>query len=116
MDSNTNKKCMVCGSTDISTFLDCTDHFITKETFRIDTCRSCGFRFTANAPAVEQIGAYYKSEAYISHSDTHKGLINKLYHIVRNIMIHLTPFSGSLLTQLIIIVDGSNASITIFTV
>ncbi|MDP4278737.1 MAG: class I SAM-dependent methyltransferase [Bacteroidota bacterium] len=87
MDSNTNKKCMVCGSTDISTFLDCTDHFITKETFRIDTCRSCGFRFTANAPAAEQIGAYYKSEAYISHSDTHKGLINKLYHIVRNIML-----------------------------
>lgn len=87
IESNNNGKCLVCGSTDTSAFLDCTDHFISQERFRIDRCNTCGFRFTANPPAPDKIGAYYKSDAYISHSDTRKGLINKLYHVVRNIML-----------------------------
>ncbi|HEX3024592.1 MAG TPA: class I SAM-dependent methyltransferase, partial [Chitinophagaceae bacterium] len=32
----------------------------------------------------ENIAAYYKSTAYVSHSDTKKGFINRLYHLVRN--------------------------------
>ena len=31
-----------------------------------------------------EIGSYYQSANYVSHSDTAKGLINRLYHIVRN--------------------------------
>jgi len=30
------------------------------------------------------MGDYYKSENYISHSNTKKGLVSRLYHIVRN--------------------------------
>ncbi len=30
------------------------------------------------------IGKYYQSENYISHTNTSKGLVNRLYHIVRN--------------------------------
>ena len=40
-------------------------------------------RFTKNAPAGEQIGTYYESEDYISHSNTRKGFVNSLYHLVR---------------------------------
>jgi SAM-dependent methyltransferase len=84
---NNNQKCLVCGRSEISVFLKCTDHFITQESFQIDQCDHCGFLFTADAPAADEIGSYYKSEDYISHSDTQKGLINKLYHLVRNVML-----------------------------
>ncbi|MEO6818736.1 MAG: class I SAM-dependent methyltransferase, partial [Ginsengibacter sp.] len=40
-------------------------------------------RFTQNIPEKDQIGKYYQSENYISHSDTAKGFINNLYHKVR---------------------------------
>jgi SAM-dependent methyltransferase len=33
---------------------------------------------------MEYIGRYYQSVNYVSHSDTKKGLVNSLYHIVRN--------------------------------
>ena len=45
-------------------------------------------RFTQNPPSEASIGEYYKSENYISHSDTSKGLINRLYRFVRNISIN----------------------------
>ncbi|MEO6219344.1 MAG: class I SAM-dependent methyltransferase [Ginsengibacter sp.] len=34
-------------------------------------------------PGPEQIGSYYQSENYISHSNINRGFINKLYHQVR---------------------------------
>ncbi len=46
-------------------------------------CRSCTLLFTQDVPGQHNIGKYYLSENYISHSDTQKGIINKLYHIVR---------------------------------
>jgi 2-polyprenyl-3-methyl-5-hydroxy-6-metoxy-1,4-benzoquinol methylase len=45
------------------------------------------FRFTGHVPKEELIGSYYRSDTYISHSDTHKGVINKLYHWVRQLML-----------------------------
>jgi len=47
-------------------------------------CEGCGFRFTNPRPDENEIGKYYQAEEYISHSDTSKGLVNKLYKIVRN--------------------------------
>jgi 2-polyprenyl-3-methyl-5-hydroxy-6-metoxy-1,4-benzoquinol methylase len=32
----------------------------------------------------DEIGPYYKSDEYISHSDTKKGLVSKLYHWIRS--------------------------------
>jgi 2-polyprenyl-3-methyl-5-hydroxy-6-metoxy-1,4-benzoquinol methylase len=43
----------------------------------------CNFRFTNPIPTENTIGEYYKSENYISHSSTKKGVINKIYHRVR---------------------------------
>jgi hypothetical protein len=37
----------------------------------------------ADAPDSNSIGQYYKSENYISHTNTSEGLINRLYQIVR---------------------------------
>lgn len=60
-----------------------TDNMISKEKFRIVSCLSCGFHFTNPIPTEEKIGLYYKSENYISHSSSKKGLVNKVYNIVR---------------------------------
>src|SRR5690606_16226143 len=48
-------------------------------------CATCSLRFTQNAPAKNSMNSYYESEDYISHSDTSKGFINKLYKKVRQI-------------------------------
>jgi len=61
------------------------DHTVSKETFDIWHCSQCSGRFTQNIPIATEIGRYYKAEAYVSHTDTKKGLVNRLYHIVRNI-------------------------------
>jgi len=64
-----------------------TDHLLTRETFNIFNCRSCNFIFTQDIPPSEEIGRYYQSQDYISHSDTRKGLMNMLYHLGRTIML-----------------------------
>lgn len=78
------EKCMICGSTQFDPFLTCKDYTVSQEKFNIVSCKGCGFKFTNPRPDDDQIGRYYKSENYVSHSNTTKGLINKLYHLVRS--------------------------------
>lgn len=77
------KNCPVCSETGFEQFLTVKDYSISGETFHITKCKSCGFKFTNPIPSEDTIGKYYQSENYISHSDTNKGIINKLYHLVR---------------------------------
>jgi SAM-dependent methyltransferase len=79
--------CPLCFSEKISLHLRCTDHFISKEVFRIDKCADCGFEFTQDYPEEREIGKFYESEDYISHSDTSEGFSNKLYRLIRKIML-----------------------------
>lgn len=57
---------------------------VSRETFNIVECENCGFHFTNPRPAENEIGKYYQSEEYISHSGTKKGLVNWAYHLVKN--------------------------------
>lgn len=75
--------CPVCGSGNIREVLETVDNSVSGEHFRIWECADCSLRFTQDVPDAESIGPYYQSEAYISHSDTNKGLVNNLYHRVR---------------------------------
>ena len=79
--------CPLCSSDKISILFDCTDHFVTNETFPVVRCNECGFSFTQDRPEESEAGKYYESDSYISHSDTSKGLINKLYRFARNMMV-----------------------------
>ena len=76
--------CPVCGSAGISEVFKVKDNTVSQEYFEIDHCRNCQVRFTQNPPSEATIASYYKSEDYISHTDTSKGLINRLYRFVRN--------------------------------
>lgn len=79
--------CPVCGSAGISKVFKVKDNTASQEYFDIYHCRNCQVRFTQNPPSEASIGEYYQSENYISHTDDSKGLINRLYLIVRNISI-----------------------------
>src|SRR5277367_3843224 len=76
--------CPVCKSDQTHFALKVNDHSVSGEIFDVFECAQCSLRFTMNAPSEEYIGTYYQSEDYISHSNTRKGLINSLYHFVRN--------------------------------
>ncbi len=77
-------ECLICGSTKIEPFLSCKDHTVSHKIFEIKQCSDCGFKFTSPRPEDKDLGEYYKAESYVSHSDTKKGLINRLYHWVRS--------------------------------
>jgi 2-polyprenyl-3-methyl-5-hydroxy-6-metoxy-1,4-benzoquinol methylase len=76
--------CPVCESDRTAFALKIKDHSVSGEFFDVYECPRCSLRFTADPPAEECIGRYYQSENYISHSNTRKGVVNGLYHAVRN--------------------------------
>lgn len=75
--------CPVCNSPLIQAQLSAKDYTVSQKDFSVWHCNACTARFTQDVPAQDAIGAYYASENYISHSDTKKGIINSLYHLVR---------------------------------
>jgi 2-polyprenyl-3-methyl-5-hydroxy-6-metoxy-1,4-benzoquinol methylase len=97
--------CPSCRSAEISPALIAEDYTVSHESFQIWECATCTLRFTQQVPDSDSIGDYYKSENYISHTDTKKGFINSLYHMVRrrtlktkkDLISNYTSLSGSLL-------------------
>jgi SAM-dependent methyltransferase len=75
--------CPVCGSAAVSPVFSAKDHTVSGLSFEIWQCNDCTLRFTQGIPGQEEMPAFYQSEAYVSHSDTSKGWINRLYHLVR---------------------------------
>ena len=80
----TRSTCPCCGSTAIAKVMTCKDYTVSAETFDIWECADCTLRFTQHVPTQDSIGPYYKSDAYISHTDSEKGLVNKLYKFARS--------------------------------
>ena len=85
-----NKKfvasCPICQGESLKKLTTCKDYFMSNEEFNLYKCSDCGFVLTENVPQENEIGRYYQSDTYISHSNTNKGLMNKVYHVVRNYM------------------------------
>ena len=75
--------CPACNSSSINPVLTTKDYSVSRKSFSIWECTDCTLRFTQDIPDINSIGKYYKSENYISHTDTSQGLINRLYKIVR---------------------------------
>ena len=76
--------CPACGETKILPFLTAKDYTVTHENFEITRCQACELLFTNPRPTASEASPYYKSDNYISLSDTQRGIINRLYHVVRN--------------------------------
>ena len=83
----THKKfsaCPICNKIDIASLLHTKDYSLTTEDFQIIQCANCTLEYTDPAPSKEAIAPYYNFPSYISHTDTKEGLVNQIYHKVRN--------------------------------
>jgi 2-polyprenyl-3-methyl-5-hydroxy-6-metoxy-1,4-benzoquinol methylase/rRNA maturation protein Nop10 len=78
-----NEGCPVCGGSTFADMIVCKDYTVSKTDFTIQQCGACGFALTNPRPANEHLGAYYESDEYISHSNTSRGLVSKMYQRVR---------------------------------
>src|SRR5690554_5843027 len=80
-------QCPVCSNKQFKVLFTSYDFYVTGEAFGIKECTSCGMKITSEAIDEDHIGKYYQSEKYIAHSDTGKGVVNALYHMVRLYML-----------------------------
>lgn len=75
--------CPICNEKEQKIFLSCLDHTVSRRKFEIVECGKCGFAYTSPRPHDNDLGKYYESEEYISHSNTSKGIVSQLYQRVR---------------------------------
>jgi len=75
--------CPICDSKEFDHIITCNDYTVSQNPFNIVGCTQCSFRFTNPRPTNDKLPDFYKSINYISHSDTRKGLVSQLYHLVR---------------------------------
>lgn len=71
--------------TKINTYLRVKDYSVSGEEFELKENEPYGFLETFPQPKEEQLPEYYKTEDYISHTDSQRNLFEKVYHLVRNI-------------------------------
>lgn len=79
--------CPVCSSDSSQFYLRVKDFTVSTNYFELNRCSECAFIFTKDPPGKDAIGKYYKSNEYISHTDSSKGWMNKVYQLVRNFTI-----------------------------
>jgi 2-polyprenyl-3-methyl-5-hydroxy-6-metoxy-1,4-benzoquinol methylase len=77
------KNCQICNGNNFLRITKTKDYSTSKEEFIIVKCQDCEFLFTNPRVKEEKIGEYYKSDKYISHTNSNKGLFNFLYQTVR---------------------------------
>ncbi|WP_413999753.1 class I SAM-dependent methyltransferase [Flavobacterium sp. W1B] len=66
-------------------FLSVKDHSVSKETFDLYHDETMDMLITFPQPSLENLGKYYESEDYISHTDNKRSLFEKAYHFVKGI-------------------------------
>ena len=77
-------QCPICQGKNFSEYLHCTDYTVSHETFTIVKCNSCGFLLTSPRPNDSDLGKYYLSDDYISHSNKSTSLVDQIYKISRS--------------------------------
>ena len=65
--------------------LEVKDHSVSGEMFQLVANSKYGFLETIPQPSTERLPNYYKSEDYISHTDTQRNWFEKVYHVIRSI-------------------------------
>ena len=70
---------------DKSIFLSLKDHSVSGESFQLRYNEDLDMLETYPQPEEERLSEYYKSEDYISHTDTKRNLLERVYHLVRRI-------------------------------
>ncbi|WP_035646717.1 bifunctional 2-polyprenyl-6-hydroxyphenol methylase/3-demethylubiquinol 3-O-methyltransferase UbiG [Flavobacterium sp. ASV13] len=66
-------------------FLTVKDHSVSKEIFELYHDENLDMLITSPQPDLENLGRYYESEDYISHTDNKRSVFEKAYHFVKSI-------------------------------
>ena len=66
-----------------NTYITVKDHSVSGETFELLLDEELQLLKTHPQPALENLGRYYESEDYISHTDGKRSMFEKLYHAVK---------------------------------
>ncbi|GAA4942029.1 class I SAM-dependent methyltransferase [Algibacter agarivorans] len=64
------------------------DHSVSGEEFILIQNPEYGFLETSPQPSTDKLPEFYKSEDYISHTDSKRNLFEKIYHLVRRISLN----------------------------
>ncbi|MFM2368718.1 MAG: hypothetical protein RL619_1018 [Bacteroidota bacterium] len=86
-------------------FLTVKDYSVSQETFDLYHDEELDMLITYPQPSLENLGKYYESVDYISHTDSKRSLFEKAYHFVKSIALKnklnlinsLQPNKGSIL-------------------
>lgn len=84
---NKIEECPSCQSVSFNPVFTAADHVVSGDLFDIIECDNCHIRLTNPIPDEKEILPYYDSDDYVSHSETTRGAINKLYAVVRRVML-----------------------------
>ncbi len=68
----------------IEQYLSCIDYTVSRETFSIFIDQKSELLITTPRPINDELSTYYESEDYISHSNSNKSVLDKVYQLVRN--------------------------------
>lgn len=68
-----------------NSYLRVKDYSLSGEEFQLIENSEYGFLETTPQPSSDKLPEYYKSEDYISHTDSQRNLFEKVYHTVRKI-------------------------------
>ena len=85
-------------------FLECKDYTVSGEMYQVK--KNIEFDMLVTRPVRKNLGDYYKSEDYISHTDSKKSLLDKVYQSVKNITLKkklklVNSFNSSTFPELI---------------
>ncbi|MCH7524649.1 MAG: class I SAM-dependent methyltransferase [Bacteroidetes bacterium] len=68
-----------------NTYFTVKDHSVSGEVFQLLYDEDFDMLVTSPQPSVEKLPEYYKSQDYISHTDTQRNLFEKGYHFIRRV-------------------------------
>lgn len=82
------KHCPLCGSEEQAVhYLSCPDHMLGNGLFSMVRCKVCDLVYTNPRPHEKNLGAYYQSQEYISHTEQKRNLPEKIYYRVQSYML-----------------------------
>ncbi len=81
-------ECPLCESrVGASEVLQARDHLITGKLYKVVRCLTCDFLYTNPRPTIEDSINHYRSDDYISHTDSKHGLRDRMYQAIKQHML-----------------------------
>lgn len=75
--------CPICGASGQTPYANCTDFMVSKESYYLLRCPSCGVVYTLDPPSENELRRYDKLSLKLKLGDAPKSLMEKLYYHVR---------------------------------